>query len=99
MWAAAEADALFPGCCPEATPRGRTSCASTPTALRTGNGYAPAAGFVVGRYDAAKAAGRPPPPFAFLDKYRTGSHLKYLHKLIDWAAANGIDARAASTCR
>src|SRR5205823_3345713 len=30
------------------------------------------------------------PPFEYLARYRTGSHLKYLHRLIDWCEANGV---------
>src|SRR5207253_2785475 len=51
---------------------------------------APMAGFVHRRYDLAKAAGDPGPPFGFLDKYRTGSHLKYLDELLAWASARGV---------
>jgi hypothetical protein len=90
MWAAATADDWFPGCCPEATAEARERLRYS-AALRAGNGYAPADGFVDSRYDEAKETGRYLPPFGFLDKYRTGSHLKYLHKLADWAAAGGAD--------
>jgi hypothetical protein len=90
MWAAVTADAWFPGCCPEAAKEAGELLRYS-AALRTGNGYAPAEGFVHGRYDEAKATGRKLPPFGFLDKFRTGAHLKYLHKLTDWAAAGGTD--------
>lgn len=90
MWAAATADDHFPGCCPEATTEARRYLRYS-TALRTGNGYAPDEGFASYRYDEAKVVGRKLPPFGFLDKYRTGSHLKYLHKLTDWTAAGGTD--------
>ena len=90
MWAAAFADELSPGCCPESA-REAKELRSYADALRSGNGYAPAAGFADARYDRRKAAGAKFPPFAFLNNYRTGDHLAYLHKLADWCAANGTD--------
>ncbi|MGL6094232.1 MAG: hypothetical protein ACRC7O_00335, partial [Fimbriiglobus sp.] len=88
MAAAITADAGFPGCCPDAT-REATELRAYADALRTGRGYAPAAGFADRRWDEAKRVNAEVPPFAFLDKYRTGSHLNYLHRLLDWADANG----------
>ncbi len=90
MWAAETADRWLPGCCPEAAKEAGELLRYSET-LRAGHGYAPAEGFVTGNYDEAKATERKLPPFGFLDKYRTGSHLKYLHKLADWAAAAGTD--------
>ncbi|QEL15511.1 hypothetical protein [Limnoglobus roseus] len=59
-------------------------------ALRGEDGYAPAAGFVEQRYDHVKATNGTLPPFAFLNKYKTGSHRTYLHKLICWAGDNAV---------
>ena len=88
MWAATEADAVLPGCSPEA--KGEADeLRERADALRDGDGYVPAAGYAVGRYDRIKAAGLPPGPFSYLDKYRTGSHLKYLHRLREWCAERG----------
>ncbi len=88
MWAALEADRRMPGCCPESTKKA-TGLRDYADALRTGSGYAPASWFVNARYDLLKAAGWKPPGFHFLEKYRTGAHLTYLHKLIDWSEARG----------
>jgi hypothetical protein len=88
MWATLRADAAFPGCCPEAI-REAKELAAYSEALRSGEGYAPAAGFAKTRYDEVKRVGGTTPPFNFLDKYRTGSHLKYLHRMLDWAAERG----------
>jgi hypothetical protein len=90
MWAACEAEAAFPGNSPE-TFREADELRERAAALRAGTGYAPARGIGAGRYDAAKAAGLAPERFPFLDNYRTGSHLKYLHRLIDWCAAGGTE--------
>jgi hypothetical protein len=90
MWAACEAERVFPGSSPE-TFREADELRERAGALETGNGYVPARGFTMGRYDALKAAGLGNREFPYLRKYRTGSHLKYLHKLIDWCAAGGTD--------
>ena len=90
MAAALAADEWFPDCCPEATRQAR-ELRGYSDKLRAGTGYAPAAGFEYRRYDVVKANDYPQPPFNFLDEYRTGSHLKYLHRLLDWTAANGTD--------
>jgi hypothetical protein len=90
LWAAVQADAIWPGCCPESVKEARDQSAYF-AALRSGSGYAPASWFVHRRYDLAKAAGDPGPPFGFFDKYRTGSHLKYLDELVAWAVDHGVD--------
>ncbi|OWK36361.1 hypothetical protein [Fimbriiglobus ruber] len=87
-WAAAELDARFPGSCPEAAKEARTN-RNYSDALRGGNGYAPAEWFVGFQYDDRKRAGWEAPPFEFLDKYRTGNHLKYLPRLAEWCAERG----------
>lgn len=89
MWAATEAERLRPGSCPAST-READESRDHADALRDGNGYAPARGYSVGRYDATKAAGQQPGPFTYLDKYRTGSHLKYLHRLVEWCESNRV---------
>jgi hypothetical protein len=88
MWAAIQADAVFPGSCPD-TIREAAELRAYANALHSGNGYAPAAGFVTRRYDVVKAVNAPLPPFTFLDRYKTGSHLTYLHRLIGWAEDRG----------
>ncbi|MBX9579213.1 MAG: hypothetical protein K2X87_02805 [Gemmataceae bacterium] len=88
MWAATRAEAVIPGCCPESK-READELRQRADALRDGNGYVPATGYSVGRYDRIKAAGLPPGPFSYLDKYRTGSHLKYLHRLRAWCDERG----------
>ena len=89
MWAALEADALAPGCCPEAA-READELRAYADALRSGRGYAPQRGFVARSYEQVRALGLAPKTFPYLDKYRTGSHLRYLHKLADWCADRGV---------
>jgi hypothetical protein len=89
MWAALEADAVAPGCCPDST-REANELRGYADALRSGNGYAPQRGFVNRSFAAVKAAGLAPKTFPYLDKYRTGSHLRYLHKLIEWCEERGV---------
>lgn len=89
MWAAELADRMCPGCCPEAAAeadRQREIAAN----IEQHRGYAPTRWFATRRYDQMKASGWEQPPFEYLARYRTGSHLKYLHRLIDWAEANGV---------
>lgn len=90
MWAACEADERRPGCCPEAM-READELRERSDRLRTGNGYAPARGFSVGNYVAVKAAGLGPKTFPYLAHYRTGAHIQYLHHLIDWCEAHGVE--------
>lgn len=89
MWLAWHCEQHFPGACSEAAREAEDLLASA-QAIQTGNGYHPAKGFQHMRYDAVKAAGAPQAPFPFLNRYRTGSHLKYLHRLIDWCEAHGV---------
>jgi hypothetical protein len=90
MWAAVQADAVFPGSCPEAFDEADEQRAHAADLAR-GAGYAPLRGYSRVRYDLMKAAGQPSNPFGYLDRYRTGSHLKYLHRLIDWCRARGVE--------
>jgi hypothetical protein len=89
MWATVQCEAKHPGSCPD-TIREARELRTYSEALRNGSGYAPAAGFAYQRYDHVKAVGGTLAPFAFLEKYKTGSHRKYLHKLIDWTTTNGV---------
>ena len=84
MWAATQAEAVFPGSCPDALVQATEQRDHADDLARCGTGYAPLKGYTLSRYDQMKAAGHAPPPFAFLNNYRTGAHLKYVHKLADW---------------
>lgn len=88
MWAAKQADAIIPGCCPEATAEADRHL-QTAEWLAHARGYAPTQWFAHRQYDQMKAGGWEQPPFEYLARYRTGSHLKYLNRLADWCEANG----------
>lgn len=90
MWAATQADDVFPGCCPETTAEAWRQVAIGQN-IRTNRGYAPTAWFATRQYDQMKAGGWEQPPFEYLHRYRTGSHLAYLHRLLDWAEAGGTE--------
>jgi hypothetical protein len=90
MWAAATADEAFPGSFPASAKEARDG-RTLSESLRTGSGYVPTAGFAFRQYDNVKATNAPQPPFGFLDKYRTGSHLKYVDKMLDWAGERGSE--------
>lgn len=90
MWAADQAASLAPGACPEAAKEAAGNRAYS-DALRAGDGYAPAAWFVSRRYDQMKQSGWVAPPFDYLARYRTGSHLKYLHRMAEWCEERGTE--------
>jgi hypothetical protein len=89
LWAAERAEGLFPGSFPDSAEEARVN-REYAHALRAGNGYAPNAEYIERRLDEMKEAGEASDSFPFLDRYRLGSHLKYLHKLLDWCEANGV---------
>jgi len=90
LWAAETADAIRPGCCPEAAREAfdnRTYAAD----LARADGFAPNRSFLTRRLDQLKADGWRCDQFKFLDKYRVGEHLGYLHRLLDWAGEHRVD--------
>lgn len=88
--AAVALDDAVPGAGGPTALEGRTGLAYS-QALRGGRGYAPAKHYADTSYAESKRANKPPAPFDFLDKYRAGSHAKYLDKLADWCDAAGAD--------
>lgn len=84
LWSAEEAEALWPGCCPEAAAEARDN-RTYATDLMSENGFAPNRSFLTRRLDRLKANGWKCERFQFLEKYRVGEHLRYLHRLLDWA--------------
>ncbi len=90
MWAVTQAEAIFPGSCPE-TIREATELREHADDLAGSRGYAPLRGYARIRYDQTKATGIPPPAFNYFNRYRTGSHLKYVYKLADWCRERGVE--------
>ncbi len=90
MWAARECERLAPGSCPESAAEAQRQ-RDLDDALHAGCGFAPTKYYQFRRYDHWKEAGWVAPPFAYLANYKTGSHLKYLHRMLDWAEANDAD--------
>ncbi|MCZ2340819.1 MAG: hypothetical protein LC104_03365 [Bacteroidales bacterium] len=87
MAAARFVEERVPGACPDAA-REAQELHGYSQKLRAGTGYAPAQGFEYRHYDQVKANHWPQPPFTFLDRYTTGSHLRYLCRLMDWSKAH-----------
>jgi hypothetical protein len=88
LWAADRVEQSFPGTFPEAAQEARDGLRYS-AALGQGNGYAPRPDFQARTWTALKARGERP-TFGFLDNYHVGGHLRYLHKVLDWAEANGV---------
>jgi hypothetical protein len=93
MWSAFQADAIVPGCCTE-TLKEAAEQRDHADELASGNGYAPMKGFQVAPFTEFKriqATGTRFDRLHYLDKYATGSHAKYLFKIIEWCHANGVE--------
>jgi hypothetical protein len=88
LWAADQAERLWPGSFPETAKEARVNREYS-AALRDGNGYAPNAGFRDRRYCDFKSAGGRQTQFHFLEGFCLGEHLGYLRRILDWADANG----------
>jgi len=90
MWAADECERRMPGSCPESAAEAKRQL-EIGAALQRGTGYAPTRWFAGRRYSDMKAGGWVAPPFEYLARFQTGSHLKYLHRLLDWAEEHGVE--------
>jgi len=88
LWAADQAEHFYPRLCPEAAAEARAGL-DLSGAIRQNHGYAPRPGFRGLRLDLLKAASGIADRFPFLESYALGSHLAYLHRLVDWARKNG----------
>src|SRR5205823_1620332 len=90
LWAADRADRLWPGAFPDAAREARDGLRFS-RAVRDNNGFSPRPDMQGRSLAQLKAAGVLGPPFHFLDRYRLGGHLSYLHRLLDWARARGVE--------
>jgi hypothetical protein len=90
LWAADNAERLWPGLCADAAAEARQNLFRSEI-LSTGPGLiAPPPAPRSARLDVLKAEGRPIPPFPFLDHFRLGDYLAQLHRLLDWAAGHSV---------
>jgi hypothetical protein len=84
LWAADRVEEHWPGAFPQAVAEARRNLRKA-GALRRGTGFAPDERLREQRLDEMRAASRIGPRFHFLENYRIGGHLDYLHCLLDWA--------------
>jgi hypothetical protein len=89
LWAADQTADLCPDAFPKAAAQARANLEISAD-LRNGNGFVPERSLRKSRLDRLRMAGALGPRFHFLENYRLGGHLLYLHKLLDWAEANGV---------
>ncbi len=89
MWTADTCEEFVPGSCPESAAEARRQLAIHATLQRC-TGYSPTQWFATRRYSDMKSSGWVAPPFAYLANYKTGSHIEYLHRLLDWADKNTV---------
>jgi hypothetical protein len=88
LWAAHLAEEYWHGCCPEPAAEAEIGLILRPGL--TEMGFRPPPDARYSRLDQLKAAGSYGPPFPYLDSFRMGEHLTYLHHLIDWATAHDV---------
>jgi hypothetical protein len=89
LWAADQVARLCPTAFPEAAAEARRGLERSAT-LHREDGYAPDPDAQVRGLDQLKAAGTLGQPFHFLENYRLGGHLGYLHHLLDWAEQHQV---------
>jgi hypothetical protein len=89
LWAAAQLSSIVPSACPEAVAEAHRQ-QQQHSDLTTKRGYVPTPWFASRQYDQMKAVGWVQPPFEYLARYKTGSHLKYMERLLDWAEERDV---------
>ena len=90
LWAADEAETRFPGSFTEAAREARRNREEVEQ-IRRNHGFSPRPDFMQRSYAEMKAAGWVAPTFSFLENYETGSHLKYLDRMLAWAKQNRVE--------
>jgi hypothetical protein len=89
LWCAVQLDCVLSGSCPDTVAEAERQRQQHHD-LTTKQGYVPTPWFASRQYDQMKAGGWEQPNFEYLARYKTGSHLKYLERLLDWAEANSV---------
>jgi len=90
LWLAERAETSWPGACADAAAEARYHLTFT-AALRRGDGFAPRPENHDQTLADLNAMNLVEPRFRFLEDYRLGGHLQYLHRILDWAAERGVD--------
>jgi len=90
LWVGDMAESWRQGTCPETAAEVRYNLRFG-AALRRGNGFAPRPENEDQTLADLKAMNLVEPRFRFLEDYRLGGHLQYLHRILDWASAHGVD--------
>jgi hypothetical protein len=90
LWAADRAESFWPGCCAAAAAEAREGLRYS-GALAQADGYAPQPAGQNGRLDHLKARGELTFRAHTLENYQLGQYLRYLHRLLDWAARHGVE--------
>jgi hypothetical protein len=89
LWAADHLGPWWPGTSPQALEQARYGLQFS-AALRRGNGFAPRVENKDRTLAQLRANGLIEARFRFLEHYRLGGHLQYLHRILDWAAERGV---------
>jgi hypothetical protein len=89
LWTADKMEQLWPGACPTAAAEARFNRRYF-AAMRRGDGFAPHEGFQRSCYATLKQAVDLATVFPYLNNYRTGEYLAYLHRLLDWADTHHV---------
>ncbi len=89
LWAAIQLSSLVPSACPETVAEAERQSQQY-NDLTSKSGYVPTPWFASRQYDQMKAGGWQQPPFEYLARYKTGSHIKYLERLLDWAEQHDV---------
>jgi len=89
LWAADQAERLWPGVCPDAALEAHTNLAVS-AQLRSTHGFQTPTACPEMRLDCLKAAGKIGSSFIFLEKYRLGKYCRCFDRLLDSADRHGI---------
>jgi hypothetical protein len=90
LWAADRLRPWWPGSNPQAVEDADYGLRFS-AALRRGDGFAPRPENHDRTLTQLKATHQVEARFRFLDGYRLGGHLQYLHRILDWAAGRGVE--------
>jgi hypothetical protein len=89
LWAADHLERWRPGTCSETAAAARNELRFS-AALRRGDGFAPRPDYDDHCLADLQVMKLLQPRFHFLENYRLGGHLQYLHRILDWAAEHGV---------